>query len=389
MNRKSVAVLDVRSAAVTALIGERGVNNTFVFKGIHTSPYDGFADAEFFDLRGLQAAVVSSLEAVERSCGDRIREIFVGVPGEFVKVVTRRHLISFQSKRRIAPFDLKALFDGGFTEPVPGYTLIRQAAVSYITSDKRRTIDPVGMVSDSIEGYLSYFLANDRFIEILSNILEEYGVKKTVFLPTSLAEALYLIPSETRDECAILLDIDSISMTFSIVCGNGMTYQSACSAGGGHVVAQVFAGDEEVGAPFGAVEAMIGKINLSGRDDESSVIEYIDKNRSYTLPVRFLKEKVKDGLDLICEVINKCLELCDDKSIDYKPILLTGGGITGIRGAREHLTNRLNKVVEIIAPNLPYYDKASQSSALSLLDMALTTKRENSFFYKLFNGFGG
>ena len=33
MSRKSVAVLDVRSDAVTVLIGERGVNNTFVFRG--------------------------------------------------------------------------------------------------------------------------------------------------------------------------------------------------------------------------------------------------------------------------------------------------------------------------------------------------------------------
>ena len=388
MNRKSVAVLDVRSADVTVLIGERGVNNTFVFKGVQTHPYDGFADAEFFDLRSLQAAIVASMEGVEHSCGDRIREIYVGVPGEFCKVVTRRHLMSFQSKRRISPSDVGALFDGGYTEPVAGYTLIRRSAIYYVTSDKRRTIDPVGMVSDSLEGYLSYFLANDRFIEILRNILEEYGVKKIVFLPTSLAEALYLIPSETRDEYAILLDIDSISMTFSVVCGNGITYQSACSAGGGHVTAQVFA-DGEVDIPFEIVEAMIKKINLSGRDDENSTIEYVDQMRSYTLPMQFLKEKVKDGLDLICEVINKCLELCGDRNIEYRPILLTGGGITGIRGAREHLTNRLNKVVEIVSPNLPYYNKASQSSLLSLLDMALATKRENSFFYKLFNGFGG
>lgn len=48
MNRKSVAVLDVGSSAVTVLIGERGVNNTFVFKGVHTEKYDGFADAHFF-----------------------------------------------------------------------------------------------------------------------------------------------------------------------------------------------------------------------------------------------------------------------------------------------------------------------------------------------------
>lgn len=47
MNRKSAAVLDVRSSAVTALVGERGVNNTFVFRGVRTEEYDGYADAEF------------------------------------------------------------------------------------------------------------------------------------------------------------------------------------------------------------------------------------------------------------------------------------------------------------------------------------------------------
>ena len=105
--------------------------------------------------------------------------------------------------------------------------------------------------------------------------------------------------------------------------------------------------------------------------------------------MNFLKTHIKEGLDLICEVINKCMELCDDKSLDYKPILLTGDGITGMRGAREHLSLRLNRVVEIIAPHLPYYDKAARSSLLSLLNMALDAKRENSFFYKFFNAIGG
>lgn len=390
MNRKSVAVLDVRSSAVTALIGERGVNNTFVFKGVHTEKYDGFADASFFDLRALQKTVFKALEAVEHSCGDRIRELYIGVPGEFVRVVTTRHLMSFQNKRRVTSYDLTVLFERGMTEPVSGYTQIRRAAVCYVTSDMRRTIDPVGMISDSIEGYLSYFFADDRFLEIFRNMLAEYGIRKIHFLPTSLAEAMYLIPSEERDEYAILLDIDSISMTFSLVCGNGIVYENACSFGGGHVTAQLYTDESQMdGIPFEAAEAMIGKVNLSGREEDDSLIEYVDKSQVYTLPMRFLKEKVKEGLDLICEVISGDLELCDDGSIDYKPILLTGGGITGIRGAREHLSNRLNRVVEIIAPNLPYYNKASQSSLLSLLDMALQTKRENSFFYKLFNGIGG
>ena len=388
MNCRSVAVLDVRSSAVTALVGERGVNNTFVFRGVHTEKYDGFADAEFFDLQGLQRAVFACLGAVEHACGSRIRDIYVGVPGEFVKVVTKRCFMSFQSKRRITPYDIGALFDNGLTERENGFSLIRRSAVCYYTSDKRRTIDPVGMISDSLEGYLSYFFADDRFLDIFRNMLSEYGVRKSEFLPVSLAEALYLIPSEARDEYAILLDVDEMSMTFSVVCGNGITYQSACSAGGGHVTAQLYR-DGETDIPFDIAEAMIGKINLSSRDEGDSVVEYVDKMRSFTLPMRFLKDRVKEGLDLLCEVINKGLELCGDRNIDYKPILLTGGGITGIRGAREHLSGRLNKVVEIIAPNLPYYNKAAQSSLLSLLNMALQTKRENNFFYKLFHGIGG
>ncbi len=386
-NRPGVAVLDVRSGSVTVLIGERGVNNTFVFKGIHSEEYDGYADAEFFDLKGLQRAVFTALEEVERSRGERIREIYVGVPGEFLKVATKLHLISFQKKRRVVPYDLRALFEGGF-EGVQGYTLIKTGAIWYVTSDKRRSIDPVGMISDSLEGYLSYFLAENRFIEIFRNMLGEYGIKKVYFLPTSLAEAMYLIPSETRDEYAILLDIGKMSMTFSIVGGNGILYQNACSAGGGHVVAQLYT-DGATDIPFEIAEKMVGKINLSSKDDENSVIEYVDQDKIYTLPMNFLKERIKDGLDLICEVINKCLELCDDKSIDYKPILLTGEGITGIRGVREHLSARLNRVVEIVAPRLPYYNKATRSSLLSLLNMALETRRENNLFYKFFNAIGG
>ena len=241
MNRKSVAVLDVGSSAVTVLIGERGVNNTFVFKGVHTEKYDGFADAHFFDVKDVQRAVTTALSEAERSCSDTIKELYVGVPGEFCKVVTRRYSISFQNKRKVAPYDLNALYEQGLTDVPKGYSLIRQAAVYYVTSDNRRTIDPVGMISDSLEGYLSYFLANEgEFLEIFRNMLAEYGVRKVTFLPTSLAEALYLIPSEKRDESAILLDIGYMSMTFSVVCGNGIVYQSACSAGGGHVAAYVY-----------------------------------------------------------------------------------------------------------------------------------------------------
>ena len=388
MGRRSAAVLDVRSADVTVVVGQRGVNNTFVIQGMYTQPYKGYADAEFFDTQDLQEAVFAALDEASAEAGVRIRELYVGVPGEFLSVRTQRCFMRFENKRKIVRADVKALYESEPKENFGDAAVIRKEAAYYVLSDRRRAFDPVGMVSNSLEGQFCYFLADNRFIDCMDNFLAEYGIRRREYLPSSQAQALYLLPRSARMAGAILWDVDKISMTFSVLEGEGVVWQQACSAGGGHVTAQVFA-DGNIDIPFEIVEAMIGKINLSGRDDDKTTIEYVDKMRSYTLPMQFLKEKVKEGLDLICEVINKCLELCGDRNIEYKPILLTGGGITGIRGAREHLTNRLNKVVEIIAPNLPYYNKASQSSLLSLLDMALATKRENSFFYKLFNGFGG
>ena len=65
MSRKSVAVLDVRSSEVTVVVGERGVNHTFVFKASKTEPYDGYDESAFFDTEQLSDAIFRAVSAVE------------------------------------------------------------------------------------------------------------------------------------------------------------------------------------------------------------------------------------------------------------------------------------------------------------------------------------
>lgn len=388
MSRNSAAVLDVRSSEVTVVVGARGVNNTFVLQGGHTQPYKGYEQAEFFDVKDLQDAVFAALEEASQSAGVRIRELYIGVPGEFIRIQTQRCLMNFENKRKVTAADVKALRESGLKADGSPYTVIHKAAAYYATSDRRRTSDPVGMFSESLEGLYCYFLADDHFIDVFDSILSEYGIKKRVYLPSSLAQALYLIPQGMRETGAVLLDVDNISMTFSAVEGDGITWQQAYSEGGGHVVAQIYL-ESQVEIPYYVLEAMVGKINLASLDDANVSVEYADRQAVYTLPLYFLKGCVQDGLDILCDVVEACFEMSGDPGLNYRPILLTGGGITNIRGVREYLTQRLGRNVEIIAPGLPYYNQAAQSSLFGLLDMALEQKRKTSFFYKLFHGIGG
>ena len=293
MGRKSAAVLDVRSSDVTVVIGQRGVNNTFVIQGMYTQPYKGYADAEFFDTKDLQEAVFAALDEASAEAGVRIRELYVGVPAEFLFVRTQRCFMRFENKRKVVRADVQALYASEPQEDFGGATVIRKEAAYFVLSDRRRAFDPVGMVSNSLEGQFSYFLADDRFIDCMDNFLAEYGVRRREYLPATQAQALYLLSRSARAAGAILWDVDRISMSFSVVEGEGIVWQQACSAGGGHVTAQVYFEEKSASeVPFYVLEALVGKINLASMDEAGVTVEYTDRQATYTVSAAFLKSCV-------------------------------------------------------------------------------------------------
>lgn len=386
MGRKSVAVLDIRSSEVTVVLAERGVNHTFVFRGKDTEPYDGYADGEFYDKKNLEDAIVRALATVERSSMEKIRSIAVGVPGEFSDVLIRRHLFSFQSRRKVTERDINKLYEDGYRNHEGAGYLIRRSGMYFETSDKRKSIDPVGMLSNSLEGALSYYVCHPYFHDTLEDILNRYGIREIDYIPSSYAQVMYLFTGEQRDGYALLLDVGYISHTFSVAYGNGIFYERSASEGGAHIAARI---SEKYDLPFYAAEKLVGKVNLSARGEPGAVVEVFDEDRVCKVPAERLREYVKDELDVLCEYINRYLEDCPEKNIAQKPIWLTGGGLSHIRGAKEHMSKRLNRVVDSIAPTIPYYNKESQSSFLSVLDMALSDSRKGGMLSKILNGFGG
>lgn len=83
------------------------------------------------------------------------------------------------------------------------------------------------------------------------------------------------------------------------------------------------------------------------------------------------------------------MEECSAKELDFKPLYVSGEGLAEIRGALEHVSKRVSRVCEMLAPDLPYYNKPAMSSRIALTDLAYEDHRKSGFFYKLLNIFGG
>ena len=100
MQKKQVAVIDVGSSKVTAVVGERGINKTFIIKGSYSYEYDGFENGEFFDVEKFKQVLFAVGEDLKRASRGAVNTVYVGVPGEFTQVVVKESQISFSKKKK-------------------------------------------------------------------------------------------------------------------------------------------------------------------------------------------------------------------------------------------------------------------------------------------------
>lgn len=384
MANKCVAVLDIRSSEVAIFVGERGVNHTFVFKASKTEQYSGYQDGEFYDISELSAAILRALDGVEQICGEKIRSLYVGVPGDFTEVIAKEQVIGFPKRIKISNREVQSLYDSGRQE-LNGYRFIRVSSMIYETTDNRRVSDPTGIYATGLSGSLSYFYCSEYFAKTLENIFSNRKIALH-FLPTQFAMSVYLIPAETRDEFAILLDVGYLSSTICILYGNGVVMQRSFWCGQGQIAVRLM---QRFGLPFEAASALLRRANLYLRRDAKNR-EFEFEGSYYEIPTDDFIDEVKAGLDDLCEPVSAFLDACSGKELDSKPVYVTGEGLDGIRGAIEHLSKRLFCVCEPIAPNLPYYNKPEMSSRIALIDMAYEDSCKNSGFgNRFFNKFGG
>ena len=175
MQKKQVAVIDVGSSKITAVLGERGINKTFIIKGTFDYDYDGYNEGVFFDDERLRRILFAAGEDIKRASHGTVNSVYIGVPGEFTQVVVKESQISFAKKKKIQDQDVDSLYDSAFMLTSSKQTLINRSAVYFELDDFRRLADPVGATSEILKGKLSFITCSNYFIETVKPAFESLG----------------------------------------------------------------------------------------------------------------------------------------------------------------------------------------------------------------------
>lgn len=384
MGRNETAVLDIGSSKISVLIAEKGINNTFNIKSSAEENYDGFSNGAFFSEESFVNAVKNCLKKAGENLRYKIKKVYVSVPTEFSYCETKEVNATFPKRKKVKDSDIYEIFDssGKFDE---NCYVINRSPIYFVLDDNRKVLNPVGEVTSKLNILISFILTDKKFINLINNALSEIDIYNVNYICSALSEALYLTSPEMRDSGLVLIDCGYITTSVCLVKGDGLIALKAFSMGGGHISGDLC---QCLNLSFNQAENLKRKVVLSLDAQDEDIYEVNVDSKIQPVSAKLVNEIILARLEMFSEVFNKILNSNEFNVLGktYVPILMTGGGLNYLKGAKDYLEKQMGKNITNIAPTIPQMNRPHLSDLLSLLDLALTQEKniKKSFFQKIF-----
>ena len=380
---KDIAVLDVSSRLISAIVGVKKAQSVFGIKAVVEKEHSGYEQGEWFDADDTRSVAMAVLKEAMRSAESHTKRIFIGVPAEFTAVVKKDVAITLDRERRIVDADIDFLLKKGDTFDGSKFALINSSPISFsINTSDRLYRDVRGLVASKVVGTVSYILCEKSFTRFFDEIVASLGFKDVKYISTAWAEGITIFEKEERDDPYVLVDIGYISSSVIVGRGEGVEFMRSFSLGGGHISADMC---EAMNVDFELAEQARELVDLNLNYQEGSVLV---ADADQIICGADASEVVREKLDLFAEIIYDIIEQSKVKLPPYAPVYLTGEGVASIRGVKKYLSSTLGMNVDIVMPKLPGYAKPCNSSKISLLVVAetLSNSKIGGLFKRVING---
>ncbi|MBR2155353.1 MAG: hypothetical protein IJ941_00210 [Clostridia bacterium] len=288
--KHNTAILDIGSSKVICLICSAEGRDSITVRGAGVKEYDGFVGNRFADEQQFANAVVDSIAMAEGEARVRIKDLSVGVPASFSKLVLQEGSAEVTSRSgRITADTIDDLINDSLSFEYPaGFELMHSTPVEFNTGETVTSEPPIGNTADRVTATVSHVFVDSAFKRVVSDALDRAGLAADMYINVPLSSSLFVIPEKERTDCAVLIDVGAKQTDISLIRGSALIACETLAIGGAN-----FAGDIAYGLriPNGAAENVkrryvysldyqdsIDIVRIEGRGAlrvEHAVIQYI------------------------------------------------------------------------------------------------------------------
>ena len=393
--KTQIAAIEFGTSKIVTMIAQNGGMDRLDIIGSGTVPYNGYSDGDWNTPGQMIQRVRDSVAAAELEANSKIREIYVGVPGEYIHVRACETEVDLPdgvvdeaavNAVQDAAADLLHVADEG------GLVMHRTPSW-FIVDDGKKTMAPAGR-GTRLRAMTTFIIADPQFIDDVREMLGALNITILGFLSPSLGESLLLLSLEDRDRGALLIDVGYLNTEICAVEGDAIIYHAILPRGGGHITADLAT---ELRIPMRAAEQI--KRNFVFNPDEFDMDSfsevYDDSGARMTFPREVVSEIVERSFEELANMIDMTVRNDAEQFLGKRSqVFLTGGGIALMRGAREALAAKIARPVKVSAAKSSKMNSPVFSAALGLADLVFDSIEQHDMAderigSKIKNLFGG
>lgn len=362
----TASAIEFGTSKIVTLMGEGNGNNPADLLGSGIVPYDGYLDGQWNQPDDVvNECIRRSVELAQGASQRKIEQIYIGVPGEFIKVEVKEVALPLsEAGRRVTVDDVdRIMLEAMNYQPAAGVVIHRNPA--WFSVDDKRTMEPVGIKGLILRCMATFIVADDAFIRDVQSRMSALDLQIKDFASSSLGGALMLIPPEERDKQAVLIDVGYLSTEVMVAEGDALIYHSVIPEGGGHIAA-----DLAYGLECSMITAEQVKRKFALGTPPPPTIEANDKDgNSVSYEGAFVRAIVEPRIDEIAQMVQESLSSVGLMLSTRNNYYLTGGGLAMMRGGREYLSSQLERTVKAPLPLAAKLNSPMYSSGLGLLEL--------------------
>ena len=383
MKNNFVTILDFGSSKITCMAASKvSDNGEFIIKAVGQSAYSGFDDKAFYEPEALATAIKGAVSQVEEKMGCAAKEIYVGVPGAFSAMITSEASTTFHSKKKIDADDVTdVVTKADIYKCDQDFIPLGGKPVYYILDGAIKSYDPIGIIANKLTALVSFSYMKKYFRNTVAPILLEMGVDKVYYLNTCEAQACYISNAMFREGYSIIIDVGYITTNVLLCGGKGLLFGRTFALGSGYLASDLC---QVLGCDFNFAMSVLDKINLNldiqSGDNYSVNGQMVDASQTNAV--------VKARIAYIAEYVIKSFRLCDKAIPANTPVILTGGGLSYIRGGVDCLAAQLGKPVRLYDSVNPQTKRNEYTSCYGLVYEAVKNTTNKGGFMSFLKSIG-
>lgn len=352
-------VIDVGSSKVSFLDAS-AEGGALIINSFDTRPYAGYSIGKLPDAEAVLEAVDELLSKAYSRSVLRSHSICIGVPAPFIlSAVTSREVRT--PSGRVCDSDLELLLDRGENiEPPEGYTLMHTTPFDYAVNELAcGGSSPLGLKSKRLSAKFCHAFVCGEFVSLLTDAVESAGWSVGNFISSPMACASFTIPLNARLGGAVLIDCGGTHCDVSAIRGNAVVRTESFGIGGTHFAKDIAYGFElpmqeaeelKRGYRFGGEAALAAAKDLNADD-----LRLIVESRAEEFA-----DRLREALDAVSSEIPA-----------GSPVHLVGGGVSGMSGCIEYLSEKTARSIIAGAPRAGRLNGIRHSPTLALAHFML------------------